>query len=162
MSERGIPTGSQHDPLPTQAAVTSSGSTTYDEAAGTESVGTLVREVATDVSQLMRQELELAKAEMKQEAKTAGKGAGLLGGAGIAGWLALLFVSLTVMWALSEAMHLAWAALIVAAVWGIAAAVLYVQGRQQMARVDPVPEQTVQSVKEDVKEAKEWASRRNS
>lgn len=121
-----------------------------------ESVGSLVREVAADVSKLVRQELELAKAELKQDARRAGKATGLLSGAGVAGWLVLLFASLAAMWGLAEAMHVGWAALIVAGVWAVVAALMYVVGRRQLQQVEPVPEQTVETLKEDAR----WARNR--
>jgi hypothetical protein len=73
----------------------------------------------------------------------------MLGGAAVAGWMLALFISLTAMWALGEVMHLAWAALIVAAVWGVAAAVLGTSGRKALRDVNPKPEQTVETLKED-------------
>jgi uncharacterized membrane protein YqjE len=127
-------------------------SATYDDA----SLGQLVSRVTSDMGTLTRQELALAKAELRDEAKRAGKGAGLFGGAAIAGWMLALFLSLTAMWALGEAMHLAWAALIVAAVWAIVAAVLAARGRKELREVNPVPEQTVETLKEDA----EWLKTR--
>ncbi|TDW94526.1 MULTISPECIES: phage holin family protein [Kribbella] len=123
-----------------------------------ESVGELVSQLTTDLGQLTRQELALAKAELQTEAKKAGKGAGMLGGAAVAGWLAALFLSLTVMWALDEAMDLIWAALIVAAIWAIVAAVLAMTGRNELQEVNPKPDQTVESLKEDAK----WLKTRKS
>ena len=70
------------------------------------SVGSLLGEVAKDLSTLVRQEIDLAKAETKQEAKKGGKAAGMLGGAGIAAHLLLVFVSVAVMWALAEVIYL--------------------------------------------------------
>jgi hypothetical protein len=113
------------------------------------SIGSLIAEVAEDVSRLFRQEVELAKAELKAEAGKAGKAAGMLGGAGFAGYLAVLFVSLAVMFGLAAVMPIGWAAVIVAAIWGIAAAVLYSAGRKRMKDVSPVPQQTVETLKED-------------
>jgi hypothetical protein len=121
-------------------------------------LGSLVREVAHDLSTLLRQELALAKAETRQEVIKAGKAGGALGGAGLAGWMTLLFVSLAVMFGLGEVMPLGWAALIVAVVWAIAAGGLFVVGRNRMRTVNPVPERTVESVKEDV----QWIQSRNS
>ncbi len=121
-------------------------------------VGELVSDVTRTLSTLMRQELELAKAELRQEAVKAGKGAGFLGGAGFAGWMVGLFVSLALMWALNEIMDLFWAAVIVAVLWAIVAAVLFVKGRAEMRSVNPVPEQTVETLKEDA----EWAKTRKS
>lgn len=118
------------------------------------SLAHLVSDLTTDLTTLMRQELGLAKAELRQEAKDAGKAAGLLGGAGLAGWMMLLFASLTAMWALAEAMEVVWAALIVTALWAITAATLALTGRRKLQEIDPKPELTVQSLKED----KEWLS----
>jgi uncharacterized membrane protein YqjE len=123
-----------------------------------ESVGQLVSQLTTDLGQLTRQELALAKAELQVEAKKAGKGAGMLGGAAFAGWMVALFVSLTVMWALDEAIDLIWAALIVAAVWAVVAAVLAMTGRKELREVNPKPDQTVESLKEDAK----WLKTPNS
>jgi hypothetical protein len=115
------------------------------------SLGELVSHLTTDLSKLTRQELALAKAEMQAEAKKAGKGAGMLGGAAFAGWMLALFVSLTAMWALADVMHIAWAALIVAAVWAVVGAILLALGRKEMREVSPKPDQTVDSLKEDAK-----------
>jgi uncharacterized membrane protein YqjE len=123
-----------------------------------ESVGRLVSQLTTDLGQLTRQELALAKAELQAEAKKAGKGAGMLGGAAFAGWMVALFLSLTVMWALDEAMDLIWAALIVAAIWAVVAAVLATTGRKELQEVNPKPDQTVESLKEDAK----WLKTRKS
>src|SRR5947207_1497250 len=122
------------------------------------SVGTLTAEVAKDLSALIRQEVALAKAELSQEAKTAGQAAGMLGGAGFAGYFVLVFLSLAAMWGLGEVMALGWAALIVAGVWAAAAGVLAMLGRSRMRRVHPAPERTIETVKEDV----QWAKTRSS
>ena len=111
-------------------------------------MGDLISEVTGDLTTLMRQELELAKAEVKQEATTAGKAAGMLGAAGFAGYMTLLFASIALWWALANGMDEGWAALIVAVLWGIAAAVLAVVGKKRMASVNPKPERTVQTLKE--------------
>jgi nitrate/nitrite transporter NarK len=95
----------------------------------------------------MRQELDLAKAEMKQEASKSGKAAGMLGGAGFAGYMVALFVSLAAWWALANGMDEAWAALIVAAVWAVIAAVLYSSGRKKMREVHLTPDRTVSTLK---------------
>lgn len=123
-----------------------------------QSVGSLVSGLTSDLSTLMRQELELAKVELKQEAAKTGKAAGLFGGAGLAGWMVALFASLALMWALGEVMPLGWAALIVTVLWAIAGAVMFVQGRAKMRAINPVPEQTKQTLKEDV----QWAKNRKS
>lgn len=121
------------------------------------SPGELATEVAKDLSTLVRQEIALAKAELRQEAKTAGVAAGALGGAGFAGYFVLVFLSLALMWGLDALMPLGWAAVIVAAVWGVIAAVLAVIGRGRLKRFSPKPERTIETVKEDV----QWAKTRN-
>jgi len=119
------------------------------------SVGALVGEVMGDISTLMRKEIELAKAEVRQEATKAGKGAGMLGGAGVAGYFVLLMLSLTLAWGLGEAFDHLWVGgLIVTVLWAIAAGVLFVLGRAQLRKVNPKPEQTVETLKEDVQWAK--------
>jgi hypothetical protein len=125
----------------------------YDADAPTtdDSLGSLVSHLTDDLGRLTRQELALAKAELRDEAKKAGKGAGLLGGAAVAGWMVAIFLSLTAMWALGEVMHLAWAALIVTAVWAVAAAVMAMTGRKELQEFSPKPDQTIESVKEDAK-----------
>lgn len=113
------------------------------------SLGSLVSSLTGDMSKLMRQELTLAKAELREEAKEAGKAAGMLGGAAFAGWMTAIFLSVTVMWLLWKAMDLTLAALIVTLVWGIAAAVLGLAGRKKLQGLNPKPEQTIDSLKED-------------
>jgi hypothetical protein len=112
------------------------------------SVGELFGHVAQDLSLLMRQELDLAKAEVKEEVTVAGKAAGMLGGAGFAGYMVLLFGSISAWWGLANVMDKGWAALIVAGVWAAVAAVLFAVGRGRMKRVNPKPELTVETVKE--------------
>jgi uncharacterized membrane protein YqjE len=112
------------------------------------SIGDIVGDIATDLSSMVRSELELAKTEAKAEVAKAGKGAGMFGGAAIAGYFALLFLSLFAMFLLGEGMDLQWAALIVFAVWAIAAAVLAVLGRSQMKAVNPTLERTQKTLKE--------------
>jgi len=123
-----------------------------------DSVGELVTQLSTDLGQLTRQEFALAKAELQAEAKKAGKGAGMLGAAAFAGWMMALFLSLTVMWALGEAMDLVWAALIVTAVWAVVAAALAMTGRKELQEVNPKPDQAIESLKEDAK----WLKTRKS
>ena len=112
------------------------------------SVGALIGEVTNDLSTLMRQELELAKAELKVEASKTGKAAGMLGGAGFAGYMVALFLSIALWWALANGMDEGWAALIVAAIWAVIAAVLFSIGRKRMRDVNPKPERTVETLKE--------------
>lgn len=106
------------------------------------SIGEILSDVTTDLSTLMRQELELAKAELKQTATRAGTGAGLFGGAAVAGHMVLLFLSISLWWGLGMLIGHAWSALIVAVIWGIIAAVLAVTGKGQLARARGVPRTT--------------------
>jgi uncharacterized membrane protein YqjE len=122
------------------------------------SVGDLLGKVTADLSTLMRKEVELAKVEIKEEATKAGKASGLLAGAGLVGYLVLVFAALALMFALDAAMPIGWAALITAIVLGVVSAVLFVVGRKQFQQVNPKPEQTVETLKEDV----QWAKNRNS
>jgi hypothetical protein len=112
------------------------------------SVGELLGQVAQDLSTLMRQELDLAKAEVKQEVTKTGKAAGMLGGAGFAGYMVVLFGSIAAWWGLANVMDQGWAALIVTAVWAVIGAVLFVVGRRRIQEVNPKPERTVETVKE--------------
>jgi hypothetical protein len=113
------------------------------------SIGQLISDISDDLSRLFRQEVELAKAELRQEGIKAGKAAGLLGGAGLAGYMVALLLTLAVMFGLGNVMDLGWAALIVAVVWAAAGAVLYANGRRKLRTVSPVPRQTVETFKED-------------
>ncbi len=106
------------------------------------SIGEILSDVTTDLSTLMRQELELAKAELKQTATRAGTGAGMLGGAAVAGHMVLIFLSIALWWGLGNLIGLGWSALIVAVIWAIIAAVLAVTGRGQLARVRGIPRTT--------------------
>lgn len=110
------------------------------------SAGELFSEVAEDLSTLMHQEVELAKAELRQSATRAGKGAGLLAGAGVGGYMVLLFASIAAWWGIGDAIGHGWSALIVAAIWLIVAAVLGLTGRREISAVPGVP-QTAQTVK---------------
>jgi Putative Actinobacterial Holin-X, holin superfamily III len=112
------------------------------------SVGQLIANISHDMSALMRQEVELAKAELKTEVTKTAKGAGMLGGAGFAGWMTALFLSLALGWALANVMDAGWAFLIVGAIWAIAAAVLFLSGRKTLKTVHPTPERTVETVKQ--------------
>jgi len=112
------------------------------------SVGDLIGEVTRDLSTLMRQELDLAKAEVKQEASKAAKAGGMLGAAGFAGYMVLLFASIAAWQGLAEIMPSGWAALIVAVVWAAIGAVLFAVGRKRMAEVNPKPERTMETVGE--------------
>lgn len=121
--------------------------TPSQEKAATTSLGELVGEVSRDLSELMRKELELAKAELAESAKRSGMGAGLLGGAGYAAMMTLLFLSIALWWALALLVGGGWSGVIVAAIWAIVAIVLYAVGMGRIRSVRGAP-QTVETVKE--------------
>jgi hypothetical protein len=113
------------------------------------SIGELIGNISDDLSRLFHQEVDLAKAEVRQEASKAGRAAGMLGGAGFAGYLAVVLLSFAVVFGLANVMDAGWAALIVAVVWAVVGTVLYAIGRKRMKDVDPVPRRTVDTIKED-------------
>jgi uncharacterized membrane protein YqjE len=120
------------------------------------SIGELVSRVATDLSTLVRQELALAKAEVKQEATQAGKAVAMFGVGALGGLLTLVFLSVALLFGLVEAGLAPWlSALIVALLWGVIAGVTALLGRNELKRIDP-PERTIRTVKEDV----EWLKTR--
>ncbi|NYH43724.1 hypothetical protein HNR22_003451 [Micromonospora jinlongensis] len=112
------------------------------------SVGELLGEVTRDVSTLMRKEVELAKAELREEVSQAGKAGGMFGGAGLAGFLAVLFVSYALWWGLSNTMDQGWAALIVAVLWAAVAGGLFINARTQLKRARAVMPRTQQTARE--------------
>jgi hypothetical protein len=111
-------------------------------AAEQQSVGDLLARVSSDLSTLMRQEVALAKAEVTQSAKQAGKGAGMFAGAGVAGHFVLLFISIALWWGIGDKTGHGWSALIVAVIWAIIAAILAARGRKEMKNVTGVPRTT--------------------
>lgn len=118
-------------------------------------VGELLKQLSQETTTLVRQELELAKAEMSQKGKEAGTGLGLLGGAGVSALMALIALTLFLIFLLDTFMKHWIAALIVTALWAAVAGVLALQGKNKVQEAGPpVPEQTVETVKEDVQWAK--------
>jgi uncharacterized membrane protein YqjE len=118
-------------------------------------VGELLKELSEQTTTLVRQELELAKAEMAEKGKQAGIGAGMFGGAGLFGLLALAALTTCVIAALATGMEVWLAALIVAVVYAAVAGVLALLGKQKTREaVPPAPEQAIESTKEDVQWAK--------
>jgi uncharacterized membrane protein YqjE len=122
------------------------------------SLGELLGGLVGNMQDLIRGEVALAKQEVKEEATKAGAGAGLLAGAGAMALVGLIFVGLTLTYALTLVLPSWAAALIVAALFFIVGFVLYRLGRQRLQRVDPVPRQTIASLKEDT----EWIKRQVS
>ncbi|WP_314427249.1 phage holin family protein [uncultured Microbacterium sp.] len=123
------------DPTPSEAKAAST------------SIGDLLGEVSRDISTLMRQEVALAKAELKDSASKTAKGAGLMGAAGYGALMAVFFLSVALWWALGELVGGGWSAVIVALIWAIVAGILFAVGRDRLSKVEGVP-QTVDTLKE--------------
>ena len=122
-------------------------------------MGELFKRLSDELSTLVRQELRLAQAEMTEKGKKAGVGGGMIGGAGLVGMLALGALTACLIAALASGMETWLAALIVAAVYGAVAGVLALSGKNRLAQsAPPVPDETVETVKEDV----QWAKTRLS
>ena len=118
-------------------------------------IGELLKQLSEETTTLVKQELDLAKAEVAQKGQQAGKGAGMFGGAGVLGFLALAALTAAFVMLLDRAVANWLAAVIVAAVYAAVAGALALQGRNKVKEATPpVPEQAVDSVKEDVQWAK--------
>jgi uncharacterized membrane protein YqjE len=117
-------------------------------------IGELVKDLASQTSTLVRQEIQLAQAEVTQKGKLAGKGAGLLAGAAVFGLLALIALTAGLIALLDRAMDTWIAALIVMALWAIVALVLAKAGQKALQQATPPVPQTVETVKEDIQWAK--------
>ncbi len=122
-----------------------------------KSLGDLFGDLTSDLSLLMRQEVELAKTEAREEGKRAARAGALFGIAGLGGFLAILFISFALAWLLDQAMNTALAFALVGIIWAAVAGVLAARGKQQIAAVKPLRE-TVNTIKEDV----EWAKTQKS
>lgn len=127
-----------------------------DPAAGTPpnetggSVGKFFGDLTSDLGGLIRREVELALAETKDELVQAAKAGGMLGAGALSGYFALLFASLALAWMLDKRLPRWFAFALVAAIHGTVAAALVTRGREEMLQVDPVPRQTVETIKDDV------------
>ena len=121
--------------------------------ASARSLGELLSDVTTDLSTLLRQEVELAKAELTQSAKRAGKGAGMFGGATFAAYMGILFLSIALWWALGNAIGHGWSALVVAVLWLVVAGVLALLGRKEITAIRGLRRttETVQKIPNAVK-----------
>jgi uncharacterized membrane protein YqjE len=123
-----------------------------------QGTGELLKELSDHTTTLVRQEIELAKAELGEKAKKAGLGAGMFGGAGLFGVFAFAALTTCVIVALDSALPLWLAALIPAVIYAAVAGMLALQGRNKVQEAGPpVPEQATESVKEDVQWAKTQA-----
>jgi predicted lipid-binding transport protein (Tim44 family) len=118
------------------------------------SIGDLLKQLSQETATLARKEVELARAEITQNAQQAGLGAGMFGGAGVAGLLALGAFTTFLIALLATAMEVWIAALIVTVLWSVIAGVLALIGRNRVQEATPPAEQTVDSIKEDVQWAK--------
>ncbi len=141
-----------------EPGATSMGAAETDPGAGNDlrdqSMGKLLSDLSQETTRLVKLELDLAKAEVTQKGKQAGVGAGLLGGAGIAGLLALGALTAFLIALLSEWMDTWLAALIVTVLWAAIAGVLALRGKERVQDAVPPAPQTVETVKEDVQWAK--------
>ncbi|MFI8933230.1 phage holin family protein [Streptomyces sp. NPDC053474] len=125
-----------------------------------EPVGELVQRASQQLTDLVRGEMRLAQAEMKEKGKRYGKGGGLFGGAGLVGFLMLQALVATAIAALAVPLPVWAAGLVVSAVLGLVAALMAVTGKKEVSRAaPPVPEKTIENVKADVAEIKESAHR---
>ncbi len=121
----------------------------------TQPLGELFKQLSQDTATLVRQEIQLAKVEMSEKSQHAKPAAGMLGGAGVIGFLALFSFTLFLIFMLGELLNNVWlAALIVTVIYGAVAAFLAMKGKEKLKEAGPAkPEQTVETVKEDI----EWA-----
>jgi uncharacterized membrane protein YqjE len=133
------------DPVPTTG---SSGSHVVQSDDG-RSLGEIVGDLSHDLTTLVKQELELARTELKEEAAKAGKGAGMLGGAAVAGLLTLILGSFALAYLLDNWMPVELAFLIVTLLWAIVGAVLAARGRKELKNANPQLPETQQTLKED-------------
>ncbi len=143
----GIPTGAGGSGA-TGATGVGAGATTGGEGGGggeghsLSNLGDLIGDISRDLSLLLSQEAALAKAEVTASAKRGGKGAGLLGGAGVAGHFVLLFLSVALWWGVGDLIGLGWSAVVVALLWGVVAAVLALAGRRELKEIKGIPQTT--------------------
>ena len=126
-----------------------SGSHPATGASDGRSLGEIVGDISHDLTTLVKQELELARTELKAEATKAGKGAGMLGGAGVAGLLAAILASFALAYLLDNWMPVELAFLIVTILWAIVGAVLAARGRKELKNTNPQLPETQQTLKED-------------
>ncbi|MFN2609080.1 MAG: phage holin family protein [Acidimicrobiales bacterium] len=122
-------------------------------------LGELITDVTAQLQQLVRKEMELARVETKEQIARAGKGAGAFGAAGAVGFVALVLLAFAAAWGLAEVIATGLAFLLVGVVFAAVAGALAAAGKAKLAKFSPVPQQTVQTVKEDVETAKESLQR---
>jgi membrane protein implicated in regulation of membrane protease activity len=123
------------------------------------SLSELLSDVTTEVATLFRKEVELAKAETTEQVSRAAKAGGMLGAAAVIGFLDLILFSFALAWALAEVMPEGAAFAVVGVLFAIVAGVLAMAGKKRLATVNPVPNQTVQTLRDDVQVAKDSFAR---
>jgi len=123
------------------------------------SLGELLSDLTSQVQDLVRKEMELAKAEIKQEVSTAAKGVGAFAAAGVVAFIAAILLAFAAAWGLAEVIATGLAFLVVAVLLLAVAAVAALKGKAKLAEVSPMPEQTMETVKHDVETAKESLQR---
>jgi uncharacterized membrane protein YqjE len=128
----------------------------YDQPGSDQSLGDLFGNLTSDLSELVRSEMELARVEIREEAAKAGRAAGLLGAGGLIAYLGLGLMAMAAAWGLAEVVDAGWAFLIVGVVIATIGAALVMKGRDQLGDVQPVPGETVETLKEDA----QWARAR--
>lgn len=139
--------------------MTTSGSPPYPVDEPDVSIGELVGRLTNDIGALIQNHVQLAKEEITTEVKQAGRGAGLLGGSALSGWIALMLLSFALAWGLGELWDIVWLGfLVVGLLWAIVASALFVNGRRELQEVEPVPPQTMEELEED----KRWLSEQKS
>ena len=120
---------------------------TTEASAGNKSIGEAIGDVTRDMSVLVQQELALAKAEARQSASRAGQAAGMFAGAAVAAFLFVVFLSIALWVTISDNTGPAWAAVIVAAIWLVAAGVLFLVARGQIKKISGL-QQTTETVRQ--------------
>ena len=123
------------------------------------SLSELLSNVTTEIATLFRKEVELAKAETTEQVSRAAKAGGMLGAAAVIGIIDLILFSFALAWALSEVVPEGVAFAIVAVLFAIVAGALAVAGKKRLANINPMPNQTVQTLKADVQVAKDSFAR---
>lgn len=125
----------------------------YEQPGPDQSLGELFGTLTSDLSELVRSEMELARVEIREEAAKAGRAAGLLGAGGLIAYLGLGLLAMAAAWGLAEVVDAGWAFLIVGLVIAAIGVVVLMKGRDRLREVRPVPEETVETLKEDAR----WA-----
>jgi len=152
------PTTGPTRPLSNQSVDGPAGGIDLDASSNDASLGTLISQTTSDLSDLLRSEVELAKVELKEEATTIGKAGAMMGAAGLTGYLAVTLLCFAAAWGLSEIVPEGVAFLIVGVIVAAVAGVLYLMGRKRLENFEPVPRQTVETLQEDVQWAKQLKS----